>query len=412
MTQIFDLGKLRTHFAGPYDPDKVYEVNDAVSQGGSCWVYINPLKRSGKVPGIDAEYWQIVAAGTRFRGDHDAKGSYELSDIAAVGATLYVVTSTPASGVVAGAEDPTSSPFWSIYTRGVRYRADYTPDAAYAYGDVVKQGGHLYIRTSTTQDWITGLNPSTTPAHWQVFVPGLNIRGNYVAGTAQPGDAFIYKNRLVVAVEQTTATPDEAPASYLTLLESVKQRGAFNAATQYFKGDLYTHRGNLYYVKTDFLGGSPSDAARSEIVMQGMQLFGLWSKTESYVGGNTVIYGGTVFYAKRDNQNKKPFAGSSDWGVLIEGMVFTGNYEAGRTYLPNEAFYYYPSTYRVVTEHVAPAEPDMTKLATVANGTSDLPSHAGKQGALLTNGDDRYWGDVMKDKTIRRSVIFAAIQHS
>ena len=61
----FDLGKIKFTWQGAYDAATTYEADDAVSHGGSSWLYINESSEAGQTPSSsNTAYWNQMAQGS------------------------------------------------------------------------------------------------------------------------------------------------------------------------------------------------------------------------------------------------------------------------------------------------------------------------------------------------------------
>lgn len=93
MNRLIDLGKLRFHFRGDWDQNTAYELNDMVAYGASMYLYTFAVKEAGTPPSSDT-HWQLVVRGMRHRGVLTAGVQYLLGDVVADGASSRVALST------------------------------------------------------------------------------------------------------------------------------------------------------------------------------------------------------------------------------------------------------------------------------------------------------------------------------
>jgi hypothetical protein len=136
MAQLIDLGKIRFHFAGTWQPGAEYELNDVVRYGGHLYVYTAALSSTGHPPSEGA-YWSTMMEGSRFRGAFDPAVTYHAGDLVAYGPRLYLAQATSVGGTPADADH---NDLWALFHDGVRWRGDYTEGTAYLPGDLVYDG--------------------------------------------------------------------------------------------------------------------------------------------------------------------------------------------------------------------------------------------------------------------------------
>jgi len=118
MTQVIDLGKLRFYWAGEYNSETDYEVNDVVKYGGNVYVYTYTLSDSGHLP-TDTNYWALMISGLKFEGVYNNATAYQVGDGVAYGGIVYIAVADTTGNT------PPKATYWSPFADGIQYEGTY-----------------------------------------------------------------------------------------------------------------------------------------------------------------------------------------------------------------------------------------------------------------------------------------------
>ena len=159
MSRIIDLGKLRFHFRGDWAAETLYELNDMVAYGACMYLYTYGVKETGAEP-TEGSHWQLVVKGMRFvAGGIQVGAKYLLGDVVSDGASSRVALDNFTS---AGSFAADTAEKWGLVALGQASVPDplvspnnmtvVTKDGAYglrAPRDLVKFFNHLTANTLT-----------------------------------------------------------------------------------------------------------------------------------------------------------------------------------------------------------------------------------------------------------------------
>ncbi len=123
--------------------------------------------------------------------------------------------------------------------------------------------------------------------------------------------------------------------------------GNYNDLTEYELNDVVRYGGNVYVyinvVRT--IGNEPTNPSYWAMMVEGINFIGEWNAGTQYFIGDAVAYGSTVYVSLADNINKRPDLFPSIWSQFVEAIQFEGVYSPTTTYQPNDVVSYGPSTY-------------------------------------------------------------------
>ncbi len=365
-----DLGKLRFSFAGDYDPNAIYEINDMVKFGANVYAYIYPLKTKGVVP-TDKDHWQIVVTGYVFVGEYDAARAYKMGDGVTVGANLFVC----AVEDTAVGTSPFDPAHWNLLMTGIRYMGEFDPAALYHRNDLITYQGKLYVSKNLT----TGHLPTDT-VYFDKLIEGISAQGVYNSATT-------YFQNTVVAYGPTTyislktvqgVVPSSDPSSWQEFSPGMRFANDWVTAHLYFKNEVVTRGNTVYVCRNEHTSTTfAADIANWRVLMSGVRFTDEWASATQYGIYDIVTRGGQSFIAKADHASAD-FAtdlAAGKWGKFNGGIRWRGVWASGTSYLANDMLYDgNGSSYIVPADYVSGASvtADLTanKLSMISKGAT------------------------------------------
>lgn len=196
MSQIIDLGKLRFTYNGAYSGSTTYELNDVVAYGGNLYHYKFATSTSNVLP-TNTTYWNLILSGLKYMGAWSSGTAYKVGEVVVNGGKLFLAL----QDVGTINNNITNTSFWALISDGVQYEGEYSGSATYQKGDVVAYGGSAYIAKGAT----TGNAPTDT-TFWDVLVNGAfpNQSGNSGALLTTNGTAVSWDTSPTVPGDFTT----------------------------------------------------------------------------------------------------------------------------------------------------------------------------------------------------------------
>ena len=87
-----------------------------------------------------------------------------------------------------------------------------------------------------------------------------------------------------------------------------------------------------------------------ENFIEGNSFKGVWNSSTNYYIGETVRYGGNVYKANIDNNNKQPDLNNTEWQAFTTGVNSRGNWATATDYAINDVVVYGGNTYIVLID--------------------------------------------------------------
>ena len=135
---------------------------------------------------------------------------------------------------------------WDLWVPGLGYETEWNQYVEYQPGDIVTYGGYTYIsKTNNTQQ-----KPAEQATHWDVFVTGFNLRGDYADDSTnqdyRTGDVVRLGGWTYLAIANSNGQRPPNATYWEKLNEGAAWKNAYTDATYYDKGDVVTQGVNAY----------------------------------------------------------------------------------------------------------------------------------------------------------------------
>ena len=111
-------------------------------------------------------------------------------------------------------------------------------------------------------------------------------------------------------------------------------KGEWAQSTEYNKDDIVKY-GPSVYVCIDAHTSSTAfvnNAAKFEIMSEGLENKGEWNSFTLYKKGQTVTYGGAVYIALQESTNENPYTETLYWSKFVDGQQFEGDWNSITNY--------------------------------------------------------------------------------
>jgi len=341
-------------FLGDWQTGQQYNVGEIVYYKGSVWIC--EVAHVSDIFSDERNNWGFVAQHIEYLNDWTSNEDYVNGSVVKYNGVIYRCEISHTSRTLLE-EDALN---WSVFYNGIDYRGDWEPEIQYRTNDLVKYGASIYrcLETHTSQETVTHENIGNDEVHhqlgfdsgkFQIEFPGFQYDSEWDSQTEyQQGDVVRYGGVLWIAVRQNKDSdpfrlPEDSTIDWIEFSSSLN-----------FKGE--------------------------------------WSLTEEYRKGDVVQRGGQVYEAIADvNRNEGASAVSGDedddkWKLLIPGLVFAGEWDAGNLYSKGSIVYFLGTAYRCNFEHIS----DNTNFpGDNANDVDywDIVIQAGQPGGLQEKGD-------------------------
>jgi hypothetical protein len=174
--------------------DTVYGLGDIVKYGGIVYrCTVNHVSASTTSLGLedDQSKWAVVNLGIDYKSNWTTNTRYKLNDIVKNGSDLYIATAGHASG------SSFNALVWDTWQPGTEFKSTWSSSAVYQLNDIVMYGGYSF-RSITSNN--TNSIPSTTNPAWEIVTLGFKMQNAWSGGSYKVGDVVTQGGNLYVAI--------------------------------------------------------------------------------------------------------------------------------------------------------------------------------------------------------------------
>jgi hypothetical protein len=268
----FKISKIRYTWRNQWTGGTAYNRDDVVSYGGSSWVCFR--QHTASVFVTDQNFlanpndtdptptWRKMTDGYEFRNAWLPTTLYNPGNIVINGGNLYLCVTSYTSGSTF--DDGITN--WTLYSAGLAFKQDWTQDTRYGIGDVVRYNGIVYrcIVGHTSASISNGLEQDQDK--WQIFFEGVEYRGDWSTGTGYIVNDLVKFGGTIFRCKQahtpgTDSTLNFDQEEYWEIeFPGFQYSDEWDAETVYQVGDLVKHGGWLYYSLTNNYASNPSNS--------------------------------------------------------------------------------------------------------------------------------------------------------
>ena len=119
-------------------------------------------------------------------------------------------------------------------------------------------------------------------------------------------------------------------------------KGVWAPSTAYNKDDIVKYGPSVYVCVDAHTSASVfvNNAAKFEVMAEGLESAGVWSSATLYKKGQTVTYGGAVYIALQESTNQNPYTETLYWLKFVDGQQFEGDWNSATNYQKGDIVYY------------------------------------------------------------------------
>ena len=250
---------------------------------------------------------------------------------------------------LANPNDTDPTPAWRKMTDGYAFRNAWLPLTLYNPGDIVINGGNLYLCVTSytsTSIFDAGI------ANWTLYSVGDAFKQEWIQNTRYGiGDVVRYNGIVYRCIEGHTAAStsnglEQDQTKWQVFFQGVEYRGLWATGTRYRANDLVTFGGTVFRCKQGHTPGTDSTLnfdqdENWEIEFPGFQYSEEWDAETVYQVGDLVKHGGWLYYSLTNNYASNPSnsqyqlidrVNPVDWQIAAKGINFSGEWSASALY--------------------------------------------------------------------------------
>jgi hypothetical protein len=236
------------------------------------------------------------------------------------------------------------------------FQGNWVSTTIYEYNDCVRYGGNVYVYVYPVNE--SGNLPTNTN-FWSLLVEGIKFKGVYSAATAyKVGDGIAYGGKVYIAIADGSANTPPNATYWSQFADGIQYEASYADGTTYQKNDVVTYGGSAYIAKIDSTGNNPINATYWDKLVDGVSFAGAWNSATAYAAGKIVSYGANTFKATTNSTNQNPTLingalNSGYWEVFTEGFRTKGTWTTTTEYFINDIVIRGATSYICITRHTA-----------------------------------------------------------
>lgn len=252
-------------FVGPYQQNYLYRKNDYVNFGGSIYVVTNTHTSTNSFNGLN---FDLVAIGYVYAGVYDETVEYGVGDIVQFGGIFYTciqanIAVPPASdnSQLDDSSNNISQEFWVKLVESFSFRGNFTENAIYLPGDVLRIGGELFrVNKEISGTTFDDLNQSD---NFTLILPGQQWANYWKQGIRYEASQLVYfKGAVYEAIQSHLSSVENVPWDNALVWQKITQQG--NQGGMQNLGDLLTYDYQRSY-DGDLSSIGPTDISIGEL---------------------------------------------------------------------------------------------------------------------------------------------------
>jgi hypothetical protein len=368
-----------------WNPSTRYIEDDVVSHGAIVYRCIAGHTSAASVNlGLIADIgnWEVVLSDVRYRGNWQSAVQYYPNDIVTRGSSL-LKTNLISNQAVFRESD------WELYIPGTGYEQLWTAVSTYDIGDMVLYGGYTYRCLLQNNQ---GVIPSENDAVWALVSTSYNYRNEWQSNTLyKSGDVVREGGNVYVAIQDTGSYPEELPR----IVSYTVTTRATGTGTKFFINNVETP--NLYLVsgstyifdQTDstnntdpmyfstvmdgnfsssysFLTTGVEYKLDNNVVTPETYISDFASATSRIITVTADITQGTFYPVSNSTTGAYNFseirttASSVSWNAIITGKAWKRNWNVDTYYALGDVITYAGTMYYCVSPHIPNTLPAIT----------------------------------------------------
>ena len=295
----WEIFALHIDYHGDWESSSEYVDGSVVKYNGIVYKCVEAHQSQSRLED-DVDKWNEFFVGIEYRGDWEPNKEFRKNDIVKFGASVYrciethqSVASSVETDPITGVEIPVigfDSEKFEIEFPGFQYESDWEPTEKYQKGDVVRNGGTLFLAIKEN----VNINPSSpendSTTVWEKFADFFRFRGKFeLELDYKTGDVIQIGGQLFVAIKNIEANDVENsvsnngdPSAWRLLISGSAFSRDWEEERFYEIGEVVYFRGTAYRCNTRHEASAenfPGDNGNSfnfwDIFLEGLSQGGL-----------------------------------------------------------------------------------------------------------------------------------------
>jgi len=227
-----------------------YMVDDVVRYNGivyRCTVY--HTSNAGESGGLEADLpkWTTVLDQFEYKVEWTTGTRYRKNDLVKYGETIWKCLVGHTASALFRTDEASS--YWSVWLPGFGYELLWNQATEYQKGDIVLYGGYVYTCLQNNLGSVPSVNGKLQDTgDWELTKEGYKHQGEYNHVTQYyTGDVVRNGGYLYICVTNSISEYPDSSAKWQILVPGHKWKSDWVDNVQYYIGDIVTYDGSAYY---------------------------------------------------------------------------------------------------------------------------------------------------------------------
>lgn len=347
----FNLDRIRFRWKSDWAASTNYVKDDIVYYNGKAYVcLIGHISNAADLTtdlNSSTPNWELMFDGKVWKNIWATETYYTPGDIVKFKGYVYECITAHTSTNVVNLGLPSNIPNWKIVATTYNWLNEWTTNAYYDLGDVVRYNGIVYICSTKHRAAATSvLGLENHQANWIVlntsdsWQADWKINTRYRAKDIVKYGAISYRCVIGHSSAATLALGLESnQGNWDIFLEGIEYKGNWATTSRYKKYDIVKSGSSLWRAVQGHTSTTTlrEDISNWEIYVPGLEYETIWENSTEYNKGDIVVYGGYAYTALTNNLNSVPSVNGTvqdtgDWELLVAGYRHLGDWSNTTSY--------------------------------------------------------------------------------
>ena len=227
-----------------------YLVDDVIRYNGIVYrCTAAHVSNAGESAGleVDSAKWTTVIDGIEYKSTWTTATRYRVNDLVKYGETVWKCLVGHTASALFRTDEASS--YWSIWLPGFGYELVWNSSIEYQVGDIVLYGGYTYTCLENNLNSVPSVNGLLQDTgDWELLKQGYKHQGLYNHATQYyTGDLVRNGGYLYICITDSNAEYPDTSAKWQILVPGHRWKSDWVDNVQYYIGDIVTYDGSAYY---------------------------------------------------------------------------------------------------------------------------------------------------------------------
>jgi hypothetical protein len=352
----FNIDRIRFRWRGTWTISTSYIKDDIVLYKGKAYVCLVGHSSDSTYFYDDLEdtvpKWELMLDGYQWRGDWTTSTYYTPGDTVKFKGYVYQCIAQHTSIPVATSGLPGNIANWTIVATTYNWLNEWTANAYYDLGDVVRYRGITYIcNTKHRANASVTLGLEADQSKWSVVTSSDSWYADWTTSRRyKVKDIVKYGGIVYRCIDDHTSAATAAlglednQSDWEIVISGIEYKFDWSVSTRYKLNDIVKWNHSLWICNTYHTSGLlnlRSDESNWTEWLPGTGFESVWSSGIEYKKGDIVLHGGYAYTALTNNTGSLPSVNgilqdTGDWELLKEGYKHRGEWNNTTSYQPGD----------------------------------------------------------------------------